>query len=388
MPVDATLDLAHVVELTMQRFPDFQQLEAHAAEAASWQARGRSLIAGRPQLQLRYQSDRIGPNDGLLEYEGGLQLPLWRWGERSTVRRLGLELEHESRAAALALHWEVAGLVREALWELELAVIELETADRRLLLTRQLTALVDRRQQLGDAARAEVLLARSAELDALVIHNEARARLRDAEVSWQTLTTLGSRPRATPEAAADRGHIEADHPALRLAEAAIARAGEAQARAAHAASQGPTLTVGPRFERPPAETTLRGVREDSLGMILSFPIGGSVHTDTAVTAAARDVVAARARRDQLLRELALMRHEAEHELGVARQNFSVRAQQAELTGDSLRMARSAYAAGELELAELLRIQERAIVAQGLARSARIVEWRQISRVRQALGELP
>ena len=118
---DPSLTLEMAVDLTLAAFPDFEILAARKAQADAWTERGGALLSNRPSIMLRYQTDRWGSDNNLTEYEAGITLPLWGWGGRSAMQTFGDALSGESAAAGAALRWQVAGFVREALWNVALA---------------------------------------------------------------------------------------------------------------------------------------------------------------------------------------------------------------------------------------------------------------------------
>ena len=51
-------------------------------------------MSGPLALTVRYQSDRWGDDLGLQEIEYGIQMALWKWGQRRSARELGLSEDH------------------------------------------------------------------------------------------------------------------------------------------------------------------------------------------------------------------------------------------------------------------------------------------------------
>ncbi len=152
LPVDDTLTLSAAIDIAYARYPATVEIQARIEQADAWTDRGDGWLAGRPSLMLRYQSDRWGADRGLSEYEAGIALPLWSWGGRSAVQMLGETMSVESTAAEQAVRWEVAGLLRSALWNVALAENDHELAEQALETAERLTTSVKRRHELGDVA--------------------------------------------------------------------------------------------------------------------------------------------------------------------------------------------------------------------------------------------
>ena len=164
------------------------RLAAHGGsqqQAEAWNRRGRSLIKDRPSLMLRYQSDRWGSDAGLDEHEAGIELPLWSWGGRSAVRTFGDAMMSESEAARSAMRWEVAGIVRQAVWSVALAENDRDLAEQSLETAARLVAIVERRFELGDVAERDVLLAQASHLEYQTALIEANAALLDAQRTYR-----------------------------------------------------------------------------------------------------------------------------------------------------------------------------------------------------------
>jgi outer membrane protein TolC len=384
LPIDATMTLADVVDRTVEYAPGYVELEARQAQADAWQHRGGSWTAGQPALMARYQSDRWGDDLGLQEIETGIQLTLWKWGQRRSTRELGRTLQSETDAAAAALRWEIAGLIRRLVWEIARAEAELELLEESESLASRLAASVRRRHELGDVARREVLLARSAELDAEARVADAQVVLVDAERTYRSVTGLDRRPPASVEALSTRATISASHPALELAAAAVEGAQAARDVVAEAGITSPTLTVGPRRER----SVFGQDYEDSIGIIVTVPFGGRSHVDTQVTLAGRLVAAREAELRTTSRALELGMHEAAHSLSAAQKNVELAGERAALAKEGYEMGELAYTRGEVGLIELLALKEVYLDASRQAARFEIEVNRQTALYNQAVGVMP
>jgi cobalt-zinc-cadmium efflux system outer membrane protein len=384
LAIDPTLTLGDTIDAAVAAYPGFLVLNARRNEADAWNKRGDSWLAGRPSLMLRYQSDRWGSAAGLDEYEAGIGMPLWSWGGRSAVQTFGEALSAESEAAGNALRWEVAGLVRMALWNVALADNDHEIAEQALDTAEHMARLVERRHELGDVALSDVLLARSSYLESQTALIEANSALLDAERAYRSITGLDRRPDFVPETLSDAGDIAPGHPALALSDAAVARAEADVEVAENTAGTGANVMIGSRRERPAFGTEL----DDSIGVTVNVPFGGSSHRNTEISAAARTASAAKAARNQQLRELTLALHEAAHGLNVVHENLAAASERLELAQRHQAMGEIAYEKGEIELIDLLKIQTTTIAARRQVTRLVIDEKRQTALYNQAVGQLP
>jgi outer membrane protein TolC len=282
------------------------------------------------------------------------------------------------------LHWEVAGIVRQALWNVALAENDHELAEQSLETAARLVAIVERRFELGDVAERDLLLAQASYLEYQTALIEAGAALLDAERTYLSVTGLNKRPEFVAEALSDTSTITAAHPSLALADIAVERAEAEVAVVRKTGNAGPTVQIGTRRERPALGTSF----DDSIGVTVNVPFGGRAHRDTQIMTEARVASATRAARNRELRMLTLEMHEAAHGLVVVRESYAAASQRLEIAERHLAMGELAYEKGEIELIDLLKIKETAIAARRHAMRLQIDEKRQMALYNQAVGELP
>jgi cobalt-zinc-cadmium efflux system outer membrane protein len=382
--VDAELDWETLLATALAAHPRGPELSARAAEAAAWTARGRQWLAAAPAMYFSYLSDRPLSDVGQREYDVGVELPLWRGGQRSSVRALASSATAASAAASAALQLEAAGLLRGALWDIQAAANDVAAASDTVTVAEELLRAVERRNARGDLPLADVLLARAALLERRQAVVTAGARLVDAERAYYSLTGLDRRPATFAEERSAKSEIDATHPLVALADAEVARA-SSQAEVAGGDARGNiALTLGPHRQYDPFGT----MATDSVTFAVRVPIGGGSHVDAARATAARLAASAAAERGALLRRLDLDFHEAEHGLEVVEESAALVAERRELAGQQVRMAQLAFTQGEIELRELLRIQEAEQLAAREVQRLAIERERTIAALNQAVGELP
>jgi cobalt-zinc-cadmium efflux system outer membrane protein len=384
LTADETLTLADVLDHAAANYPGALELAARAAEAGAWEDRGQDWLADRPSLFLRYQTDRWGDDEGLDEYEAGILLPLWSWGGRAATRDFGQALMSESAAAAPDLRWELAGRLRELVWDIALANNEVELAQESSKVAQRLAETVARRQALGDLPLSDVLLAQATALEAQTELAQAEARRVDAERAYRTLTGLDRRPLPRQERLSPAREIGPDHPGMTIANARLRRAEAARELADRASGAGPDLLIGPRRERAADGNDF----DDSIGLSVNIPFGASSRRRVEVAAAEREVEAARAARLQWLRSQTLALHEAAHGLELVGATLEASRQRAELAGRHYRMGASAHEKGELDLTDLLKLQRTAFAARRHAQRLTLEQGRWVALYNQAVGVLP
>lgn len=384
LAVDNTLTLSTAIDIAYSRYPTTAEILARTEQAGAWSDRGDSWLADRPSLLLRYQSDRWGSDNGLDEYEAGIVLPLWSWGGRSAVQMLGETMSVESAAAELAVRWEVAGLLRSALWNIALAENDHELAEQALDSAQRLTNSVKRRFELGDVALSDVLHAESFYLEAQTRLIEVTATLLDAERVYRSVTGMERRPPFSGELVSEIEDVEPDHPALAFANAEVSRAEAGLVVAQETAARGTSLLVGAQRER----AALVDSYDDSVGITLNIPFGGSSTRRTEISAASRLAARARAAQAEQARALTMQLHEAAHSLNVVRENMVTATERMKLVDRHQVMGLSAYEKGELDLFDLLKLQATALEAKRQVTRLMIDEKRQAALYNQAVGILP
>jgi cobalt-zinc-cadmium efflux system outer membrane protein len=384
--VEPDLSWQTLIGDTMAGYPSVASVEARAAEAGVLTERGARWLAGAPVLYFGYLTDAPLDRLGQREYDAAVELPLWRAGQRTAARSVGQFATAESAAARGALRWQVAGLLRSSLWDINEAANEVERARESLGVAAQLAQAVERRNAAGDLPLRDVLLARSAMLDKRVDLIEAQARLLDAERAYRSLTGLDARPADVSEPLTQTEDFDEHHPLLALANAEIDRTRAELEFVDRQVRGNPVLSIGPHRQRDPLGT----LYSNSLTVAVTVPVGGKSRRATSAdrARAQRALTDAEARRAALERQLDLDLHEAEHTLLVVEQSLDVADRRAELAQRQWRMGQTAFAQGEIELRELLRLQDAALADVRELRRLRIARQRTIAELNQAVGEVP
>jgi outer membrane protein, heavy metal efflux system len=385
-PLEASEDLSwpELIDVTLENFPRFVELAARDAEANALVERSRSWLAAQPQLVVRYQSDRPWDDVNLEEREVGVELPLWRPGERRAAESLGAAAKGGSSAAATALRHEIIGMLRMSLWDIERAANELAVARDAARIAGELQAAIDRRFAAGEVPLSDTLLIRSSAMEREAAVIEAEALLVDAERAYQSLTGLDTKPTDFSEALTDREDFDDSHPLLRLAESEVEQALAAVELTRRSSKGNPSLTIGPADQRG----AFSNYWARSVNLSVSMPFGGRAHSAAATAASSRAATQAEADRRQLLRELDLELHEAKHTLLVIEESLTLAEQRSELAAQGFAMSERAFAEGETTVLELLRSEEIALATQREVAGLEVERQRAIAQINQSIGVWP
>ncbi len=382
---DSGLTLKDTVQITLERYPQTAVVGAKQEQTDALRRRSDSLLAGAPNIYAIYGNDLPFDDSGYHYFETQLQLPLWKWGQRAAGQSLAEEADKDTKAYAGALQLQVAGLVRDALWDLRLKENLQDLADQALTLSDRLVETVERRVDAGDLPRADLVLAKSDRIEKKSALARAEAELMHARRRYITLTQSNRAPAAFEERQSARAEIADNHPLLAAANAYIARL-QANVHWVRRTGSGkqPSIYLGSRHEKDfRNEPTI-----DSLNVAVTIPFGGDAVAAPKIAKANLALTEALAERQSLLRRLGQGLHEAKHELEVDRVELSLAEERKSLSEQYLRMSRIGFQAGEIRLIDLLKIQSRTEAAIRNARERSIRLQRDIARYNQAVGESP
>ncbi|MDI1276902.1 TolC family protein [Methylobacter sp.] len=380
---DATLSLSKVVDLTLEKYPDVTWLNSLEEEAAALAQRGNSWTAGASQAGLHFQE----ATSGTLHYiDAHVQVPLWNLGQRDAEQRTAKLAENSAMSQTAAVKLRVAGLIRAALWDMDLANIGYEQAKADLTLTDQLLTKVQRRVELGDLPRADLLLAQSESLQKRSVVTLAEAELMHTRKRYSSITQITKIPGDYQEKLADILKIQQSHPVLVAINSQIERK-QAEVNAIKLVGSGQTaVAVGinsDQFTNDP-----RSNQTASFNIGVTVPFGGSAHLAPQVAAVNVELNKLIAEREQLSRVLEQAHHEAEHNLEVNRVELGIANELQQVAEDHLKMTQSSFSVGEINLMDLLRIQSRTQQAVLNAKQRAVMLQRDIALYNQAVGVTP
>jgi outer membrane protein TolC len=380
---DAALSLSKVVELTLEKYPDVTWLNSLEEEAAALSQRGDSWTAGASQAGLRFQE----ASSGTLHYiDGAVQVPLWNLGQRDAEQTLAKQAENSAMSQADAVKLRVAGLIRNALWGIALANLSYEQAKTELTVTDQLLAKVQRRVELGDLPRADLLLAQTESLQKRSMVTLAEAELMHARKRYSSITQMTKIPGDYQEKLADILKIQQGHPALVAINSQIERK-QAQLDTIKLVGSGQTnVAVGVNSDQMTNDP--RSNQTASFNIGVTVPFGGSAHLAPQVAAINVELNKLIAEREQLSRDLEQAHHEAEHNMEVNRVEVGIANELKQVAEEHLKMTQLSFAVGEINLMDLLRIQARTQQAILNAKARSIILQRDIALYNQAVGVMP
>jgi cobalt-zinc-cadmium efflux system outer membrane protein len=382
--VDAALNLPKVIDLTLEKFPDSAWLTAQEAEAAAILERSKSWTSGAARAGLAYQEVTSGTVHII---DATVQVPLWNIGQRDAEHSLADRALESAESQTQAIRLRVAGLVRTALWEMELQKVRYQQALAEVDNYKQLFEKIQRRVELGDLPRADVLLAQTELLQKRSALTLAEAELMHARKRYASVTQTTKVPAEFGENLAELDEIQKNHPALAALSGQIERK-KAQVEALKLTGSGqPDLTLGVNSDRP-SQNDERSNDTESFNIAVSVPFGGSAHLQPQIAALQVEESRLLADYQQLYRDLELAHHEAEHNLEVNKAELKIAEEMRLVAEEHMQMMELSFSAGEIDLMDLLKVKARTQQAILNAKERSVILQRDIAFYNQAVGAMP
>ncbi|MDD2738210.1 MAG: TolC family protein [Methylomonas lenta] len=383
--IDPALSLAQLLEQTLEKYPDRLISQALMQQADAWQERGDSWLAGSTAVALNYSDDRIANDVGSREVSANLEFTIWMWGQRAAAQEVA-KTSHDSASKQFAIvKLEVARLLRDALWNIALAENRLQQAQINLDISEQLLGKVQRRVELGDLPRADLLLAESDHLQNKSLLTQAEAEVMHSRKSYASLTQTTRIPANYQEQQSTIQTIQPSHPLLEAINAVLEekQAGIEWSKTTDSINQ-PKVFIGANSSR--AQRGAEDMQSTSVGVLI--PFGHSTYDAPEVARAHLELNQALAQSEHLHRLLEKNLHEAEHQLEVNRAELTIARQMRDIAEQHLKMMEVSFEAGEINLLDLLKIQARSLEAIRNAKEQEVKLQRNIALYNQAVGVLP
>ncbi len=378
------LTLHEVLQKTYERNPQRHVLQAMDGEVQARYIHARGMLPAAPAISLRHLNDTIGSGRGEREWEAELELPVWLPGQRSARQAVASEAQNDLAASREGLMLQVAGVLRDAVWDIGMNANNVQLVGQRVETAKSLQRDVERRFKAGELAKTDVMLAQNETLQAEATLVRAQAELKHAEHRYWVLTGLDEVPARQEEPLTDKHDLGDDHPLMREAQSRITLAENERELVRVERRENPQLMLAARSQRGAFDNAYN----DSIGLKLRIPFSTETRTAPMLAAAETNVARFMSERDRLRYAMETAMHEAEHNLEVTRSELEIVTRQNQIAQENLRLARKAFELGESDLVQLMRVQALAYEAERALGSRRIqLQW-DISRYNQAVGVLP
>ena len=375
--------LADVLERAWQRTPQAQSQAVREEGLAANRALASSLFPEAPAVALAHQTDRFDSNAGAREYEVELAVPLWLPGQKPAARELAESESAQFSAEQSVARLELAGQVREAVWQVRLAETATQLARARLAAYRQIEDDVARRVKAGELAHADLLLARGETIAVQTELSAAEQALLEVRQDYLQLVGDDRLPADAVETAPGVQAIDT-HPRL-LASARRVEAARARAQlTARTGRENPELALLARRERGDADERYG----NAFGVAIRIPLGTAARNAPRMAVAQAELTEAETEHARLREALEQAQRKAQAEMDSARTRAELAEARLVLARENQALAKKAFSLGEKSLFEFQRVQSALDESALAAGQAAIEQHRAQARLNQASGVLP
>lgn len=383
--------LSSLVQKVYERHPALRSEFAQQQQVNANTDLANALFADVTSVNLNHQNDVIGSSDGLQEWEGSLDMPLWLPGQKQQQLALSDKLAAAIPVYKQQLKLTASAKVRELVWNVVLA----ENANKRAYqvwqTAQKLQNDVTARVKAGELASTEQLLAST---NALELHSQyllTLAELEHALTTYRHVTSENVLPQHFEESLqadheSDHQHhstavISQQHPSLMLLDQQINILRAKQDLARFDGAVNPNLSVGVRSERGGHDESYN----NSLGIGISFALDNKVYRQPAIADVAKELADAEIARQQLERELTISLFSHLHDLETKQQHLKLLNEQDNTTQQYLSLQQRAFDLGEIDLVSLLRSQSLANESHNRKQALEIDIKHTIANINQAKG---
>jgi len=378
------LKLRDVLETTLARNPQQYVLTAMQGQAQARYLQARGLLPNAPSMTLRHQNDTLGSGRGEREWEAEMELPVWLAGQRAARESLANQTEANVSASQQELKLQVAGALRDALWDMQLNTEMVALFNTRLDTAQKLERDVLRRHQAGELAKTDWMLAQNETMLAQTSLLKAEAELKHAKHRYIMLTGQHEAPVDYREPLSKLGNLNEQHPLLLALQAKIETAQSERSLVALERRDNPQVVLSTRTIRGGFDNQFN----DSVGIKIRIPFSTESRNAPLLAAAESNVAKNMAELEQTKRMMETQLHEAEHNLQVTQAELAILKQQQQLAQENSRLANKAFKLGEMDLVDLMRVQALAFDADRNLSIKTVQHQWDIARYNQAVGVLP
>jgi cobalt-zinc-cadmium efflux system outer membrane protein len=383
LKVNSNLKIHDVLEKTIARNPMQATLQSREYSVKAKNIVANAMLPSTPAVNVVHQNDVLGSGRGEREWQAELELPVWLPNQRNNRLKVADATQSNVSAGRESLKLNVAGLLREALWDVALNENSYALAVNKFDLANKLQQDVDKRYKAGEMAKTDFMLAQQEALRAEKEQLRAEAELMHARHRYYLLTGMQEIPASFEES---QSTLE-DYSQSSIWTEAQSKVGLAETErdlAQIESRENLQVLINIRSNKGPFDN----LSNESMGVKVRIPFGGQSRAAPIKAAAELGVGHALTERETLRNALEAMMHEAEHNLNVSRAELVIVTKQFEIAKESSKLAQKAFRLGETDLVSLIRVQAQTYEAERAYTTRKIqVQW-DIARYNQAVGVLP
>ena len=362
------------------------QLEQSSAVAQQQQANAnadlaKARFADVKSINLTHQNDVVGSSDGLQEWEGIVEMPLWLPGQKQQQLLLSDKLSAELPVYQQQIMLAASAEVRELVWKVVMANTAATEAYQVWQSSLKLEKDVTARVKAGELAGTERLLAANNALDKQTQYLLKNSDLDRAQTTYRAITRERFLPEIYVEVLAEKDVIDQNHPDLMMLEQRINTLRTQQDLAHFDGAINSSLSVGIRRERGNHDENFN----NSMGVGIRFALDNDVYRRPAIANAAKELADVEIVRQQSERQLNIALFSRLHDLETKRLQLKLLNEQNETTQQYLTLQQRAFELGDLDLVSLIRSQSLASEVHNRKLALEVEIQYTIALVNQALG---
>lgn len=383
LKVNPNLQLSEVLEKAYVRSPMQASLQSRDSMVSARNLVANALLPTTPAVSVTHQNDTLGSGRGERDWQAELELPVWLPNQRSNRLKVADASQSTMTASRQSLKLQVAGQLRETLWNIAFNDNNLALAANKLEVASKLQRDVEKRYQAGEMAKTDAMLAEQETLRAEKEKLRAEAEVMHARHRYYLLTGLRELPASSEE---KQSSLEdySQSPIWLEVQSKVGLAETERDLVQVESHENLQVLVNMRSTKGAFDTTAN----DSVGVKLRIPFGGETRAAPIKAVAELGVGNALSERETLKYTLETAMHEAEHNLSVSRAELVIASKQYEIAKESVRLAQKAFQLGESDLVSLLRVQAQTFEAERAFTTRQVqVQW-DIARYNQTVGVLP
>lgn len=331
-----------------------------------------------------FEDSIVGTNNGMQEWEGSVDMPLWLPGQRDSRQKLADKIAQQLPAYQQRSMLIAAQQVRSLIWDIKLAETTVEQSQQVWQTAQKLEKDVTSRVKAGDLPNTERLLASSNTIEARTKLVSAQASLQEKLKTYQYFTGTLNVPADYQEILSQQAEVTSEHPYIQMQDQYIDMLRSKQDLARYDSAVNPNLSVGMRRDRGDRRESYT----NSLGLGISIALNDKRYSQPAVAEAAAELADAQVQRQQLLRDLNAQLIVARESLQSKQDQLALFTEQDKTTQSYFALQKRAFDLGEINLIDLLRSQVLANESHSRLNLLKVEVEMIISNINQILGETP
>lgn len=383
LSINPALTLSQVLQKALEKYPQQFQLNADTFNATARKSMADALLPSAPALSLYHQNDTLGSGRNERDWQAFVEIPLWLPKQRLNRTKVAELSALDVDTSRDSMRLKVAGLVRDALWNIAMNSKLVALAEQREQLAQQLEQDVAKKFKAGELAKTDLMLIQQERMQAERQTILAEAELMHARHRYLLLTGLNEMPSQYEEIHSSKENFE---------QSPIWLAAQAKVNLAQGERE---LVETERRENPQILLNIRNSQgafdaqyNQSMGFTIRVPLDSPSRSAPMQAQAEKQMGSALFEKSSLYLAMQTDLHEAEHNLTTTKRELDVATQQLDVAREQARLSKKAFSLGESDLTSVLRIQQQALEVESTVALRQIQYQWNIARYNQAVGVLP